>query len=497
MIVGICLVFMLPKIYEAEILILIQPPKVPSDDVQYVVTMDIDSRLEALSRQILSRSNLEKIIKNFNLFAEKKYKTMFVEDKINDLRKRIDVTLMKREQPGRAVGLSGAYAFEISFKGKDPEKTFKVTNALASYFIDENTRFRENEVIGTSNFLEEELNSIRKELAKNEKKQKEYREKYMGELPEQLFSNLSMLTRLQEQLKVKQTNLLNEKNKLAMLKNQISEGGLVFGKGAMVTSDGRIVSDLEQSISLEQAQEMLAYLQTRYTNSHPDVIRIKKIISDLKKKNNKNGISTSDRLQYIPLDSRMKVEQIKVNINTLTAELSQLKSQIQMYQQRIENTPAREQELASLKRDYHNINATYDLLLKKQLEAEVSVNMEKKQKGQKFIILDPARLPQKPVFPNMKMLFLLTLLAGPNIGLGLVFLLEYLNTSFRSPKDVESYLGIPVLATVPIIYDEKDKLSQKVNQALSVFTIMFSCVLLSAFAMLSFYGVDQTLGLFR
>jgi polysaccharide chain length determinant protein (PEP-CTERM system associated) len=317
----------------------------------------------------------------------------------------------------------------------------------------------------------------------------------MGELPEQLVSNLGMITRLKEQLKAKQTNLLNAKNKLAMFMNQISEGAFLFGQGATVTSDGRIVSDFEQSISLEQAKEMLSYLQTRYTENHPDVIRIKKIISDLEEKNEKNGKDTSDGSQYIPPNAKMEVERIKVNINTLTADISKLKSQIRVYEKRIENTPAREQESASLKRDYQNIKATYDILLNKKLESEVSVSMEKKQKGQKFQVLDAAGLPEKPSFPNMKILFFLCLAAGPNIGLGLVFLLEYLNTSFRSPKDIESYLGVPVLATVPIIYGRKDKIRQRLNPVFSIFSIMFSCVLVSVFAVLSFYGVDQSMKL--
>jgi len=493
MMVGICLAFMLPRMYKAETLVLIQPQKVPTDYVQPVVTTDTDSRIEAISRQILSRSNLQRIIQDFNLFAESKYKTMFVEDKVADLRERISVKLMRRGLPS-FKGVANPYAFEISFEGRDPEKVMNVTNALVSYFIDENIRFREVEVIGTRNFLEEELNPIRRELAANEKKLKEYREKNMGELPEQLVSNLSMLTRLEEQLKAKQTNLLDAKNKLAMFMNQISEGALLFGQGAMVTSDGRIVSDFEQSISLEQAKEMLSYLQTRYTKNHPDVIRIKKIISDLGEKNEKDN-DISDGSQYIPTNIKMEVERIKVNINTLTADISKLKSQIRVYEKRIENTPAREQELSSLKRDYQNTRATYNFLLNKKLESEVSVSMEKKQKGQKFQVVDPAGLPEKPSFPDMKMLFLLCLVAGPNIGLGLVFLLEYLNTSFRSPKDIESYLGVPVLATVPIIYDRKDKIIQRLNPVLSIFSIMFSCVLVSAFAVLSFYGVDQSMEL--
>ena len=95
----------------------------------------------------------------------------------------------------------------------------------------------------------------------------------------------------------------------------------------------------------------------------------------------------------------------------------------------------------------------------------------------------------------MKILFLLTLVAGPNIGLGLVFLLEYLDTSFRSPKDIESGLGFSVLATIPLIFDQKYKRRQRMNQVFSVVSIMLSFILLSAFAVLSFVGVDQTMEL--
>jgi polysaccharide chain length determinant protein (PEP-CTERM system associated) len=493
-IVGIILAFTLPKYYQAETLILIKPPKVAANYIQSVVTTDIDSRLEAFSRQILSRTNLEKIMKDFNMYTEPKYGLLFVEDRIEDMKKRISVQLIRREASRYARVPGSAYAFSISFKGKEPEKVMKVTNALASYFIDENIQFREIEAIGTSNFLDEELIPIREGLVAKEKVLKEYREKYMGELPEQLGTNMSMLIRIEEQLKVKQTNLLDAQNKLAMLNGQINEGALLFGQGATVTGDGRIVSDFGQAISLEQARAMLSYLETRYTQKHPDIIRIKKIISDLEK-NKQNNNDTSNGSQYIPHNARMEIERIKVNINTLSTDVAKLKSQVRVYNGRIENTPRREQELKSLERDYNNIRASYDMMLNKKLESAISVNMEKKQKGEKFQILDPARLPEKPVFPNMKILFLLTLVAGPNIGIGLVFLLEYLDTSFRSPKDIESGLGFSVLATIPLIFDQKYKRRQRMNQVFSVASIMVSFILLSAFAVLSFVGVDQTMEL--
>ena len=121
--------------------------------------------------------------------------------------------------------------------------------------------------------------------------------------------------------------------------------------------------------------------------------------------------------------------------------------------------------------------------------------MEKKQKGEQFQIIQGAGLPEKPTFPNMKLLFILTLTAGLNIGLGLVLLLEYLNTSFRSPEDIESYLNFSVIATLPKVYHEKDKRKRKLNQAFGVFSIILSCILLVVFAMLTFKGVDQTMEL--
>ncbi len=483
MIVGICLAVMLPRIYSAKTIILIQPQKVPTKYVQTVVSMNVDSRLNILSQQIMSRSNLGKIIKDFNLFAEPKYENMFMEDKINDLRKRISIELIFPDQTKNARRFQprDQDAFSISFEGENPEKVLRITNALTSYIISANLKARETDAIGTSDFLKEELDPIRIELVEKEKGLKKFREKYMGGLPEQLETNLRMLDRLQERLDARQINLITEKNKLTILENQISEGDILLNRGS------------EEPLTLEDAKARLAYYETRYTQKHPDVIRYKKMISDMKKKNNDKD--TSYGSLYIPINLRIRVQQFKAQIKTYTADISNLTSKIRDYQKRVDNTPKKEQELLLLERDYNNIKKTYSELLSRKLEAEISLNMEKKQKGEQFQIIDPAALPQKPISPNMKVLFILTLAAGLNIGFGLVFLLEYLNTSFRNPEDVESYLDFSVLATLPIVYHEKDKRRQRLDLAFSIFSVMLSCALFIVFAVLSLKGVDQTMEL--
>jgi polysaccharide chain length determinant protein (PEP-CTERM system associated) len=485
MIVGICLAIMLPRIYSAKTIILIQPQKVPTNYVQSVVSMDIDSRLNILKQQILSRSNLEKIIQDFNLFSEPKYENMFVEDKINELRNKISIELIfpDEKRDSRRFQPRGQDAFSISFKGKDPEKVLRITNSLTSYVIDANLKARATEAIGTSNFLREEVDSIQIELAEKEKTLKEYREKYMGGLPQQLETNLRMLDRLQERLNARKIDLINVKNKLAILENQILEGDILLNRNS------------GEPLTVEEAKARLAYSETRYTDKHPDVIRYKKMITEMKKKNKNNDKDTSDGAPYIPINLRIQKQQYKAEIETYMADISNLTSQIRDYQKRVEDTPRKEQELLLVERDYNNIKKSHNELLSRKLEAEISFNMEKKQKGEQFQIIDSATLPEKPISPNMKILFLLTLVAGPNIGLGLIFLMEYFNTSFRNPEDLESYLDLSVLATLPIVYHEKDKRKQRLSLVFSILSVMLSCVLLIAFAVLSLKGVDQTMEL--
>ncbi|MCP4368943.1 MAG: protein GumC, partial [Deltaproteobacteria bacterium] len=423
MMAGIYLALTLPKVYNASTLILLQPQRVPTNFVQSIVSVDLDSRLNTLSQQILSRTNLEKIIHEFKLYSGLKFEKLYMEDKIESMRKRITVDVTRSSRRG-----GDANAFSVSFKGKDPEKTMKVTNALANYFIGENLKTREAQAVGTSDFLDDELSTMRKRLEEVEQALKNYREGYMGGLPEQLESNLRILDRLQEQLVERRQNLTDAKGRLVAMQRGISQG--------QDPQPGR-ETEADNTLNLDQLNARLAQLKARYTDQHPDIIRLKKQIADLEKE------------PRSPIQNR-QLDEINREVTTLTAEISDILKQIKIYEVRVEETPKREQELLSLRRDYENINETYNSLLERKLEAELAVNLEKKQQGEQFRIIDPAKMPKRPSEPDMKKLFMIFIAAGLGIGGGLVFLLEYLDSSFRRPDDIESYLGLSVLATVPV-----------------------------------------------
>ncbi len=476
MIVGNYLVLTLPRIYQASTLILVEPQRLPANYVRSIVTDDIGSRISTISQQILSRTNLEKIINDLNLFSGPEFEKMYSEDKVASLRGRISIDVSR----GRGRG-AGTQTFSVSYKGKDPDKVWVVANALAGYFIDENLRVREARGKGTSEFLDAELNSMRERLVDVEQKLKDYRERNMGGLPEQLDSNLRILDRLQDQLGDKRENLLDAKNGLVAIENLIAQGS------SYQTTPGGNGTRPEYTLSLDQLKNRLNELTSRYSDQHPDVIRIRSKIAKLE------SVETP-----VPITAEMRQrEAIKREIKILEIEIADTTDQINTYQKRVEDTPKREQELLSLRRDYDNINKIYNSLLGRKLEADLAVSMEKKQKGERFRVIDPAKRPLKPSEPDMKKLFLLILAASLGIGGGLVFLLEYFDESFRRPEEIESMFGVSVLAVIPALKTPKSIKLKRLNQVSSVFSIMISFVLFTGFAILSFKGVEPTLEFIR
>ena len=494
MIVGIYLSITLPKIYEASTLILIQPQRVPQNYVQSIVDTEPSERINTLSQQVLSRTNLETVINEFGLFTDADNRSMYMEDKVNNLRKRISVNISNDSR-------RGSDAFSISFQDQDPENVMKVTNALASYFIDENLRLREAQAVGTSDFLEAELQNMKTRLEEVEAQLKRYRESYMGELPEQLDSNLRILDRLQEHFGEVQQNLSEAKIRLVALQN----GATAVRDQSTTVIIGQ--NNREETNDIDQMKAQLESLLTRYTEQHPDVVRLQARILEIEKQAAISAQAASEDLdsggpgqdQPVMLSPQYRTQytEITQEMRRLEADIKDTKRQIDIYQRRVESTPKREQELLSLRRDYQNIQTSYNSLLERKLESEIAVNMERKQKGEQFRILDPARQPQKPVKPDMRKLFIMVVGAGLAIAAGIIFLLEYLDNSFKRPDDIEAELDLPLLCTIPQIIDRRALLLRRFEYASCVVFGLISFVLFAGFAALTQKGVESTLELVR
>ncbi|MBW2002203.1 MAG: protein GumC [Deltaproteobacteria bacterium] len=489
--IGIGVSIKLPKVYRASTLILIQRQRVPSSYVQEIVSIDPEDRIRTITQQISSRTNLEKIIKEFNLYNEPG-RHVFMEDKIKSLRRRIEVDVS-------GGGRRGANAFEIFFTGKYPEQTAKVANALTSYFITENLKLREDQAIGTSEFLTDELGAIRRNLLEKEAGLKRYRETYMGGLPEQLETNLRILERIQEQIVTNQENLREAENRKLLIQQQISDAAEI--RRARV-APAEAEEEIAQPTTLDQLKTQLASLEVRYTQRHPDIIRLKQKIADLESKEN-NDLEEVQKgpvrrgITQAEINLANQLREIELEIVNLKAEAAQLHSQMKRYQTQVENTPKREQELMSLNRDYHNIQESYNSLLSRKLEAEIAVNLERKQKGEKFRIVDPAQVPIRPFKPDIRRILLMTVGLGFALGCGLAYLRETMDTSFRRPDDVEEVLQIPIIASLPFMLNAKELKTIKRKEILTVASVGLTFLLLGVVTVLSIKGVDATINFIK
>jgi polysaccharide chain length determinant protein (PEP-CTERM system associated) len=498
MIVGIYLAITLPKIYEASTLILVEPQSVPNTLVQEIVTTDIELRIATIQEQILSRTNLEKIIEQFNPFLIPVDGIGIIENKVASIRERIRVDLSRSRR--------GPNIFSIAFQDRNPETAMKIANGLATLFIDENLKIRETQALGTSDFLEEELETMRKRLVKVEGQLRAYRERHRGELPEQLESNLRILENLQQQLNERQERLSEEKNRLIAIENQIQTRKELLTTSISAPSD----ADTDETLTLEQLKNRLVDLETNYTDQHPDVIRLRSKIAMLEAKYQREGIDPSNsqttdssgtqsrfHADSVIMDQTNRRMEVKLAIKDLVDDIAKLKRQISLYQRRVEYTPKREEELLTLNRDYNNIKGSYNSLLNRKLEAEIAVNMEKKQKGEQFRVIDPARVPHNPISPDLRKLFLMVIAAGLGLGAGLIFLLDFFDSSFKDPEGFESELGVALLATIPKVYQKKDIRLKKLNRALTGVSLLVAACLFAGFAILVLNGVEPTMEIVR
>lgn len=477
----------LPKVYKANTLILVQPQQIPESYVRSTITESTVSRLNTISQEILSRTRLEKVIQEFNLYSDIRNKFP-LEEIVGIMRKAIDVKVQSNPNPRNEREQN---SFSISFEGKDPKTVMMVANKLTSLFIEENLKVRESQAVGASEFINKELIDMEQRLKQKEHDIRNFKERSMGQLPQQLDANLRILERLQQQLQTTSENMRSAEDRSMLLQNQIED---LKTRGRFSISrrfQGDMVSGTEDMgrqgipedpliIQLSNLKRELASAESKYKETHPDVIDLKKKIATLEPKvkellenqeaerrgrlrSRQEGI-TEENLPPPPLSpetERLFAQYTEQYNNALLEakrsreEVKNLKEQIALYQKRIEDTPKREQELTLLTRDYDLLKTNYQSLSDKKIQAQMAENLERKQQGEQFKILDPARLPERPFKPDRNKILLIGGVIGLVTGFGLAWFRESLDQSFHTVADIEDYLGIPVLATIPNLKEER------------------------------------------
>ncbi|MBI2221557.1 MAG: hypothetical protein HYU53_10155 [Acidobacteria bacterium] len=463
---------LLPDVYSARAVILVVPQRVPENYVRSTVTTRLEDRLQTISQQILSRTRLEKIIADFDLYAEER-KTALTEDILERMRRDIDI----RIDNGRGRRDDGA-SFSVSYDAPTALLAMKVTERLGSLFIEENLRDREILAEGTNQFLESQLEEARRRLVTHEEKLEEYRRRYAGELPTQQQGNLQAIQHAQVQLQNLAEAAARDRDRRLVIQREIADvaSQTIVQASARRGRDGEgdesdggpIATPAEQ---LEAARRTMTSLQARLTAEHPDVVRQARRVRELEAAVEREaaraplGDGTPARaLTPAEAVQRNRAAELRAEADSLQRELERkaaeelrLRRLIELHQRRVDASPTREAELVALTRDYDTLQNLYTSLLSKNEEAKISANLERRQIGEQFRLLDAARLPERPASPNRPLLNVLGALVGIGLGLGIGILLEYRDNSIRNEDDVLRVLGLPVVAVVPTMWTAREK----------------------------------------
>jgi polysaccharide chain length determinant protein (PEP-CTERM system associated) len=440
--------------YTSETVVLVEQPTVPENLVKPVIGGDVNQRLATMQEQILSRTRLQQIIEKFGLYKDEAGRTS-MEDMVARLRRSITVSPVRAMAETRASGLPG---FTVSVVATQAFIAQQICTEITSFFMQQNVLLREQRAEDTTQFLTKQLTESKRKLDEQDAKLAQFQRRYMGELPEEMPTNLSLLTGLSSQLEAT-SQALNRAQQDKIFVESLLEQEKPTPIFALQSPGG---PDLLHK-QLAQLQDQLASLRSQYTEQHPDVRRTKKDIAQLEKRIRDGAAAQSSQVASTRVDEPAGIEtpqsrqlkaqlhQINTTIREKTAQQAQIQQEIGNVQAKLKLTPAIAQEHKALTRDYQTAVNVYNDLLKKQSDSEMATDLERRQQGEQFRVLDPPSLPQKPTYPNSPVFAFGGFFGGVAFGLAIVFALEAQDTTFRTERDVERILKLPALAMIPLL----------------------------------------------
>ena len=441
-----------PKSYKGEALLSYQQQKINPAKMSPDQQVNISNIVSTLSQVVTSRTSLEQIINDVNLYGEAR-KNLPMEDVIENMRKNISIKPSRRGD-----------TFHITFTGKDPNQVARVTNAIAARFIEENLKYREERAFETSEYTMDELEMAKVMLDRTEAVMRDYKLKNYNEMADQRVNNLMRLNTLQEQYQGRQESIQDLERTRVLLQDHINARKQLVAENEKLAQTlsvpnqkpaGPIESDQAR---LERLQAALLILLEKYTENHPSVRTTKLQIAQIEQKLAEQPVTaestpaaTTGNSDKVVFQMEMQLKQIGLSIESLEQEKKDLANSIEQYEQWIASAPVREAEWSALTREYDELKRHYDHLVSQNLQARSALNLERKQKGSQFKIEDSARVPEKPSKPDFLLIMAMALVAGCALGGGLAFCFEFLDNSFRDPSDIEAEINVEVIGCVPLI----------------------------------------------
>jgi uncharacterized protein involved in exopolysaccharide biosynthesis len=620
---GSAVAFLLPPTFLSKATILIEGQQIPPEYVRTTITSYVEERLQIITQRIMSRGRLLEILNRFDLYADRKEKYT-TEEILEQMRKDIKFKTISADVKDRRTGQStvATIAFTLSYEGRNPGTVQKVANVLTSLYLEENLRTREQRASNTTEFLQQEIEGLRKQMDILQNSISEFKQRHMGDLPENTHVNLQMIARLNRDLDQVRMQINALKERKILLEGQIAT---VPPSTSFLTAEGKLATDPRERLKYLRLQ--LLSLQAGTSERHPDFIRLKREIEELERQvgetsedderekrllelnarladargtygpkhpdvtriekeiellspekglaDGGDGKSLSPKVsppspdggrlvvkvengrvrkapslesevvfKLVPLEQvavsdrrdpwyfivledgrsgwahqslfweegvqsrqaavldepgrggnswldpkpdnpayihlKTQIESTDLEIGALMDQAVDVRKEILRYERRIEQTPVVEKEYVALLGDYENAKAKYNELTSKFLEAKVALGMEETQRGERFTIIDPAQLPERPHKPNRPAILVITLVLSLGAGIGLAAVREVADGSLKLADELNRFTGIPVLSVVPVMRSPEEKRAGRIRWIAAA----FACIAVIAVGMM-------------
>jgi uncharacterized protein involved in exopolysaccharide biosynthesis len=516
--------FVLPPIYISQSTILIEEQQIPNDYVKSTITSYVEERLQGITQRIMSRTKLLEIMERFNLYADmrQRYTT---EEILTKMREDIHLETISADVIDKKTGRPSAatIAFSLSYQGKDPATTQKVANVLTSLYLEENLKAREQRATSTTEFLEKELNNVQTRIDSLEDRMSRFKQAHLGELPDNNPLNIEAITRMERDLDQINTQLRALEERKIYLRGQLAvmepfQEKLLDPRQdpaaqkrmhlearrlelirlkTIVSEKHPDIKRLEQEIreletqvgqegdpatraqSIHDMEKELAEQNAKLGPKHPDVVKLSKQVAALREEAGnppkKASIPTDGRRQpdnpaYINLMTQIATTDME--LKSLMEERMALKQKVALYQKRVENAPALENEYLDMVHNLESARAMHTDISHKLMEARVSEGMEQSQKGERFTITEPAPLPEKPYKPNRIAIILIGFVLALGAGVGVGAIGESLDTSIKTANELQRVTDVPLYSVIPLVETDQERRRRWLKRAIWVVSVL-------------------------
>jgi polysaccharide chain length determinant protein (PEP-CTERM system associated) len=442
---AITVALMLPPVFRAEGTILIERPNVPPDLIDSTVTSYADERIEKIRREFIASDNLARIVEKYDLYPEMRREAPMA-DVIHRFRQGIQVELIQSSRREPAV------AFQVGFEYSEPGKAQQVASEIATWYLRENLRTRQEKSRETAEFLNQQTSALASEVGRLEEELAEFKKENAGQLPNQqdlIRGEVIELQRSLRDLNFERQSLGERRADLAQTLAGIQSGS----EPAALAPDSR----------LEDLRDERATLAAQYTEKHPDIVSLDRRIAALEARQSgqdqgteTSGSTTAGSGNPQVFQIREELAAIDRNLNALARRRDVLRSDIEEKREALRQAAAIEDEYRALQREYDNTVTDYRTLRRKKLTADMGASLELNQKGERFTLIEPPQEPFSPIEPDRQMIVLAGAFMSLAFGCGLAFLREMADGSLRGVRKLEALTGAQPLAVVPYIRTRRE-----------------------------------------